>query len=506
MLTSSANQYLRPEYLTPLPTTLDAKKSPLALLAQTCSQIGADPPASSKSLHSSQDKSSGKSSKSTERLEARDKSSPNNIINVTSNSESKPNSKQSSEFHEKTSSPEEQRAPSSNSITQGRSRTPSTKRCSSNQSASSRAITPQGRKTSTPNGTSEITRESPLSRTSSEVSSQMHQSLQLDSKSPYSSNLLLDPSIKDLPLGVFKSTPTAVSTSSYLSYPLPIDVMTSSLMSLHHVPTLKNVNSLNPYLNYSRMKGTSAGGPTDSPLVSPVCRDPYCTGCQYSSHLLNPITSTAAPTTSYSKLSTTTATTSASIANVNSIVHGSCPAGCIQCDHIKTPPTNPYGSVMNAHNSAMAAYAHAQLAALAAASQLPYVCNWIAGDTSYCGKRFSSSEELLQHLRSHTSVTSESGLSFLTPTGLPPGHPLYSRSYPTPPLSPLATARYHPYGKTPGLLHPSLSSFGLPTMPPAPHPVAAAAAAAAASLPPYLSPYAFFGPTPRLGATSGLHH
>ncbi|XP_008552957.1 zinc finger protein Elbow [Microplitis demolitor] len=502
MLTSSANQYLRPEYLTPLPTTLDAKKSPLALLAQTCSQIGADPPTTSKSLHSSAEKSSNKSSKSADRLDTRDKSSPNNIINVSSINESKPNSKPSSESHEKSSSPEEQRAPSSNS-TQGRSRTPSSKRCSSNQSASSRAITPQGRKTSTPNGTSEVTRESPLSRTSSEVSSQMHQSLQLDSKSPYTSNLLLDPSMKDLPLSVFKSTPTAVSTSSYLSYPLPIDVMTSSLMSLHHVPTLKNVNTLNPYLNYSRIKGTSAGGATDSPLV---CRDPYCTGCQYSSHLLNPMTSATAPTTSYSKLSTTTATTSAGITNVNGIIHGSCPAGCIQCDHNKTAPTNPYGSVMSAHNSAMAAYAHAQLAALAAASQLPYVCNWIAGDTTYCGKRFSSSEELLQHLRSHTSVTSDPGLSFLTPTGLPPGHPLYSRNYPTPPLSPLATARYHPYGKTPGLLPSSLSSFGLTTMPPAPHPAAAAAAAAAASLPPYLSPYSFFGPAPRLGATSGLHH
>ena len=44
MLTTGHNQYLQPDYLSPLPTTLDAKKSPLALLAQTCSQIGADSP------------------------------------------------------------------------------------------------------------------------------------------------------------------------------------------------------------------------------------------------------------------------------------------------------------------------------------------------------------------------------------------------------------------------------------------------------------------------------
>ncbi|KAL3182385.1 hypothetical protein MRX96_034674 [Rhipicephalus microplus] len=66
MLTSS-NQYLRPEFLSPLPTTLDAKKSPLALLAQTCSNIGADNPNIKPIIPplekpKDQDKSKGKSS------------------------------------------------------------------------------------------------------------------------------------------------------------------------------------------------------------------------------------------------------------------------------------------------------------------------------------------------------------------------------------------------------------------------------------------------------------
>ncbi|XP_031366413.1 zinc finger protein Noc-like [Apis dorsata] len=56
MLTTGHNQYLQPDYLSPLPTTLDAKKSPLALLAQTCSQIGADSP--TKPLISPLDKTS----------------------------------------------------------------------------------------------------------------------------------------------------------------------------------------------------------------------------------------------------------------------------------------------------------------------------------------------------------------------------------------------------------------------------------------------------------------
>lgn len=442
---------------------LDAKKSPLALLAQTCSQIGADPP-SNKSI-SAPEKTSSKNSKN----EHRDKSSPSSGESVKSSF--KPY--ESCLGREKASaSPEEQRASSSHSSS-GRARTPGTgsKRCSSNQSASSaRAATPQGRKTATPNGDAQ--RESPSSRSAPQETphaSQPSASPSLPSKSQYSL-AMSDPSLKDIPLGTYKPNTMPVSTAAYLGYPpqLPIDVMASSLMSQHHA-ALKNGLG-NPYLGYARMK-TASGADT----LVPVCRDPYCTGCQLNSQLLATSTASKIPTSS-----------------------SGCPAGCAQCDHkpiVSSAPSSPYAH-LGAHGPVAAAYAHAQLAALAAASQLPYVCNWGNGDVPYCGKRFSTGDELLQHLRSHTSVSAgdAAALSMLSP-GLPPTHPLLSRSYPTPPLSPLATARYHPYGKHSPLMPPTLSSLGLP-MPPHPH--------HPAGIPPYFSPYSLYG-GPRLGAASGMH-
>ncbi|XP_050314403.1 zinc finger protein Elbow-like [Anthonomus grandis grandis] len=425
MLTSS-NQYLRPEYLTPLPTTLDAKKSPLALLAQTCSQIGADSP-NSKLLQSA-DKSSKKSDPSKDKDKSSSAPSNYNIKNHLDST------------REKSRSPDER---SSSTASANRVRTPSSTgsslkgaqvngRCNSNQSATSARESPMDRKTPA--------EDSNRSSKSPEKASEGSNSPQTPSgsKTAFTPNILTsssDPAIKDLPLGTFKPGMPPVSsafltTSSYPGFPpgLPMDLMTSSLIS--------RTSALSPYFSYGRLK-------TQDSLSA--CRDPYCTGCSMSSHLLG-------------------------------AQKPPCPAGCTQCDHAKVPTSLPSG-----YSHAAAAYAHAQLAALAAASHLPYVCNWISGDAAYCGKRFSSSEELLAHLRTHTSATSEASALLGPPT-----HPLLHRTYPTPPLSPLATARYHPYSKPP-LLPPSLSGF------PIGHP----------ALPPYLNPYSIYGP--RLGSTPGMH-
>uniref|UniRef100_A0A6V7J8L3 C2H2-type domain-containing protein n=1 Tax=Bracon brevicornis TaxID=1563983 RepID=A0A6V7J8L3_9HYME len=462
---------------------MDAKQSPLAMLAKTCSQIGADPP-TSKSLLAPLDKSS-KTSVSKASVESREKSSPVAPAESAPKSSFKPY--ESCLGREKAPSPEEQQRAASSHSASGRSRTPgSGKRCSSNQSASSRAMTPQGRKTATPNN-DQPTRDSPASRTSTSTTATDVTVTQVSSnstqQSKYSPSTLAG-EMKDMAsLGTYKP-PTSIPSTSYLGYP-PMDAITSSLVSQHHA-ALKNGLAGNPYLNYARMKSASGA---DS--LVPACRDPYCTGCQLNSHLLG--SSAAAAAANSSKIPISSASTPTS----------SCPAGCAQCDHKTSIAPNAFGP-MSVHNSVAAAYAHAQFAALAA-SHMPYVCNWIASDT-YCGKRFGTSDELLQHLRSHTSASASdpaaaaTALSLLTQPTLPSTHPLFSRTYPTPPISPLATARYHPYGKPGPLLPPALSGLGLSL----PHPHSAAAAAAAVGLSPYFSPYPFYG-GPRLGAASGMH-
>lgn len=439
---------------------LDAKKSPLALLAQTCSQIGADTP-NTKLLQSA----SEKSSKSNKHDSTKEKLS-NTTESSISVHKSQFKAHDSSAPREKSRTPEER---SSSASTGSRVRTPlNTKsniscnnsgRCASNQSATSPRTSPAVSERKTPAVEGNVDRRSPEKSTNERNSPHTPTSSSASTKTAFTPNILTsssDPAIKDLPLGTFK--PGVPVSSAFLSgYPppgfhLPMDLMASSIMSQHHAAALKS-SGLSPYLAYGRLKQQES--------LQSVCRDPYCTGCSVSSHLLG-----AAKTTS-------------------------CPAGCNQCDHSKPPTSTAYMS----HSPAAAAYAHAQLAALAAASHLPYVCNWISGDASYCGKRFSNSEELLTHLRTHTSVVSVSeantALSMLSSPGLPPTLPLLHRTYPTPPLSPLATARYHPYSK-PSLLPPSLSSSPLSGFQLS-HP----------SLNPYLSPYSLYGP--RLGAAPGMH-
>merc|ERR1711936_693941 len=84
MISNVADRYITPEYLAPLPSSEKTGKSPLQLLAQTCSQIGADPGNTKLSLDKTKD--NNKKSSSSPALIVSDNASPGTQVNHSSSS------------------------------------------------------------------------------------------------------------------------------------------------------------------------------------------------------------------------------------------------------------------------------------------------------------------------------------------------------------------------------------------------------------------------------------
>ncbi|XP_053206295.1 uncharacterized protein DDB_G0271670-like [Panonychus citri] len=210
--------------------------------------------------------------------------------------------------------------------------------------------------------------------------------------------------------------------------------------STPHSLTVDNVSKYVPYPSLSPYLGLPPPPPTgyDPASVAAVaaavaghchspsmCRDPFCAGCRFNA---------AANVLGHHQVS-------------------ACPAGCTQCSHVTSqmttsmshqiaalqangylpgnafyPPPPHHQHQQHQHHqhhhpgnpptsSANSPHATSAAAAAAAASNAngkPNICSWMIGNT-YCGKRFTSSEELHQHLRNHTSSdpTSVSALAFL---------------------------------------------------------------------------------------------
>ncbi|KAK3923670.1 Zinc finger protein Noc [Frankliniella fusca] len=459
MLTSGANQYLQPDYLSPLPTTLDAKKSPLALLAQTCSQIGADSPP--KPL-SSQDKPAAKNKHSTSngRPASSERPGPspaNKRASPASSAACSPPAASPSQpagklafkpYEANVLSRREERPPS-----KAGSEAAADDRSSSKSTGSAQAA----RKSSSPRATA----SPPSSKSSGSASAP---SSQAATSSPSASPLIrsglevMQGHVKD-PMGAFKAAASMAGLAGLTSAQLaqlccppgyeahhpafrPPFAGSSPFSHQHAAALLAAGYHNNPYFSYQRVKSA-----TGVETIVPICKDPFCQGCQYSMH--NTMLSLGAP----------------------------CPPGCTTCDHHK-------------YSLSSALYPPAAAAAAAAALQgRPYVCSWIAGD-SYCGKRFGSSDELLQHLRSHTG-----------PAGLPgavPGHGAAAPGHgPSGLPSPTAYSRYHPYakpgaaGSSPtGLLPPSAAS---PYAAFSPTGLSMSPGLSGMPLSPYYSPYALYG-------------
>lgn len=425
----------------------------MALLAQTCSQIGADSPPS-KPLISQLDKPKKPASDNVTRSspasirEKSDKgvhrSSPGESKLAFKPYETNVTSKRPEENRPKSSSASSDAAEERKPDTPGRKTvSPSNSTGATPASDTGKASPSSERKSSTPSARG----ASPIIRSGLEI---------------------LHGHPKDTPLGTYKPGALSSGLTSSLSGPLSSLCCPPGLehsnpafrppfpggpFSHHHAAMLAAGypgSTPGPYLSYARVKTPSGGE-----ALVPVCKDPYCTGCQFSMHNQQ-LMMGGAP--------------------------GPCPSGCTQCDHQKynlamamsLVPPGPIPSSSLAYSGL----------------GRPYVCNWIAGD-NYCGKRFVTSEELLQHLRTHTSgsegvaaVTSAAS-SLLNPHSLFTSAALHRAGYPNPPLSPLSAARYHPYAKPtmPSSLGASPYSAFNPT-----------------ALGAYYSPYSVYGQ--RLGAAA----
>ncbi len=360
---------------------LDAKNSPLALLAQTCSQIGADS-SNPKSLLSSLDRkkssSSSNSSSSTER-------SPSGNGLAKSHSENKsPENKLAFKPYEMnvlTRKVETTRPPSGSTEIEDRK---CASRASSRKSASAspHAATPNEKSSSPSSAGGETKPQTPVETTpvSKTCASDFYASLKDSSssfKSPFSLNPLAGLGCNGCPTlpGLDPTNPafrSAFANGAHLPHPALLDA------------ACFQSSTPSPYLSYTRVKT-----PTGSEAVVPVCKDPYCFSCRFTLH--------------------------------GSM--GPCPPGCVQCDQ-KYSAAAAAMLMSNPFN-----YQYGR----------PLICNWMSGD-QYCGKRFRSSDDLLQHLRTHPSSNDPIAL-------------MNHLRYPTGVVNPLAAAaasRYHPYSK-PGL-------------------------------------------------------
>ncbi|KAI0213289.1 Zinc finger protein Noc [Lamellibrachia satsuma] len=553
MLTSVASHYLHPDYLQPLPSMLDAKKSPLALLAQTCSSIGSDLAPSTKSIIPPIEKESHTTTKdqqhsSTHSSSSRKTESPANSVksdgrrsnpafsekkdvrspgSATSGRTDSPRggfqspsgtkdipplvpiSSPRRHSNEKSPPPRESskcaRSESCSSAS-GITHLHSSVNVSSSSSSSSSYSSPSGLSSSKPSITSansflDASRQqesisSGLSRPSPALAAShpsVPASMKLDSITSYSGLPHTYAGCQGLPMFGH-----ALSMESNPLYPTPLSAAASGALGLSALQKagamsgLGNPAAISPYMSYARVK-TASGATT----LVPVCKDPYCTHCQLTMH---------------------------------SAQTASCPAGCAQCNHEKTlggmHPGLPHaglGGMLAASGCSTpgvsslpltsSLYPHSFGMLPGHSAGLPYVCNWMNG-SDYCGKRFPTSEELLQHLRTHTSsaelpALSAASLHQYASLGLTNPAAMAYGGYPSPypaaspggalspsslrqayprtlsPSSLLAASRYHPYKSALSGL-PSAAHTLLPGVP--------------SALGAYYSPYSLYGH--RLGSAA----
>ncbi|XP_071829743.1 zinc finger protein 503-like [Apostichopus japonicus] len=488
MLTARTQSIMHTEYLQPLdplPTTLDAKKSPLALLAQTCSSIGKpDIPhntADAKTPSTPHDSRCGKTSPEKGATAASDEK-PFDLFKVKREEHSigKSFSNIGKDSHRTSpSSTAESKPIASATAFTSRSVSPSKSRSEHSTNSSSATVSATDTVTSHSTGIS-------LGCSSLHSDLSHHSSKELKSHSVPIQSSHAPPML-----------PAAHLTShAGLAYYKPGQPLFSSAHNCgcssqlsshyHHLDSAGlNKTDSNPLVapGYARVK-TADGATT----LMPICRDPYCNNCQASQHAV-----------------------------------ASAASGCTQCRHDSYPlpgavplafplPGAPFPacpiptSLASSPSAGLTPYLYPPFSSLPAPAQTEHghVCNWVSGNTN-CGKRFASSEELLQHLRTHTQQNHENSSS-------------YSASELAASLNAQLSAYYMYYPTAATLQGGTLAGFPKPTLPsalspnsalryyPYKAPLSAPALTALPGLPAaYYSPYALHDMKSRL-ASAALPH
>ncbi|XP_060927782.1 zinc finger protein 703 [Limanda limanda] len=526
MLTAHSGHLLHPEYLQPLTSApvsieLDAKKSPLALLAQTCSQIGKpDPPSSSKlaSLSSGSlgDKeSSSRSSKSGEQHQSPEDKSSFKPYSKSSGGDSRkdvlvtkgPSDKQAFRVPNGNSSgggascqsfPPHARSPSSSSPplhpqsqSHRQSHSPSTQPPShshsphmDNKPGSSELAG------SDTNHSSAGKKESDAAKSGmdgAQLANSSHVRASANSSNASSASSPRPESKADLQAssqpghGSGHIAPVSPFKPGHSVYPLPPASMGyhGSIVGAYAGYPSQFVHSLD-HTKSSLGMGLQGKHPSSSPLTgasSPslmqgLCRDPYCLTYPNAHHLGG--------------------------SNCNTCVHD--PSNFKSGFPMVYPSHHLHSlhsSALNSSNNPSLSHPLYTYGFMLPNEPQPHACNWVSAGGP-CDKRFSTSEELLAHLRTHTalhgmvdskllsgypsSVSSTASCHLHLPPHSSPGTMPGSFSLRGSPG--LSLARYHPYSKShmpgaPGLHMPSLSSSSA-----------------------YYSPYALY--SQRLGSASAL--
>lgn len=132
---------------------------------------------------------------------------------------------------------------------------------------------------------------------------------------------------------------------------------------------------------------------------------------------------------------------------------------CVQCDVTKPSEPSPHAApYYYPHGITMFKNTHEE--------GHPYVCNWVSGG-KHCGKTFTTSEDLFQHLRTHTQLGNNSSSSPPIPASGPctiPGCPCKQG----PVQSSYHTSRYRPYYFKPSLI-PSTPTVPISCYSPSPY-------------------------------------